>query len=267
MSGNAFRDTSPISLEELENIWSTLKNDLSLVGLCDIAPIGSTWKKAIMGDIDLAASYESELSTLMTALKAVFGETNVRRSGGRLVSVRYPIVQTGRSVQVDVMVGNPKYLSWSRFGPATLSGVAHYSPVKGVVRNLFLNTWLRETSSHYCDLKRSRMTLDFDVGLLFVEQTKSGVDGNVLKDWKTIESRFITDDPDRIVRTIFGRGSAETSLTIEECIGLTSEFGPRRAEIKHIFLQGLEQIAKNNPRTLGVGLVDPITYVRDVCKW
>lgn len=267
MSGNAFKDTTPISLDELENLWTTLNNDLALVGLCDITPIGSTWKKVYMGDIDLAASYGAEMSTLVDAMKAVFGGINVRRCGGSLVSVRYPIKQTGRSVQVDVMVGNPKYLSWSRFAPTTFGDGADYSPLKGVIRNLFLNTWLRETSSVYYDAKRVRMALDFDVGLMLVTQTKSGVDGRVLKDWKTTESRFLTDDPDEIVRTTFGRGIAKMSLTIERCIELTSEFGPRRAEIKHTFLQELEQIAKNNPRTLGVGLVDPITYVRDMCNW
>ena len=268
MSGNAFRDTSPISLDVLEKTWPKLKVDLMMVGFVEIEPIGTTWKKQTMGDVDLAATFPSgSLSLAVFNMQQVFGETNVKRFGN-VVSVNYPVVDD-RRVQVDVMVGNPKYLAWSRFGPSLDEHDPQFSHVKGVIRNLFLNTTLRMISTVTLSggLDRSRLALDFDVGLHMLYQTKRGMHDNVLKCWKTHSNTFMTDDPSVIVKKIFGSGTPSDALTLEGCLRLAQEREARGngidlSKLAAEFVLELEDLRQTSPNTLGENLVDPVKFVK-----
>jgi hypothetical protein len=262
MSGNAFKDTSPVSLDELEHAWSLLCADLSVAGLNDITAIGTTWKKPLMGDVDIAASSDVPMGKIVQIMENMFNRENVRRSGGRLVSLRYRL-NDGKNIQVDVIVGNVRYLVWSRFGPSTIEQHKDFSMVKGVIRNLYLNTILREMTSTYKGYDRTRVVLDYDVGMNFVEQTKLGVKENVLKEWKTIYSRFITDDPDDITKRIFGTGNAEHSLTFEGCVKL-AQASNIDARVRKTFIKELVELSEKNPHVLGESLIDPIVFLKDM---
>ena len=269
MSGNTFKDTSPISLDELENIWTDLIANLAVVSLSNVTPVGTTWKKEVMGDIDIAATLAANVtsSRLVEVMRHVFGEENVKRNGGSIISLRYPFAFSKRFVQVDIMLGDVTFIKWSRFGPSTIENHPHFSPVKGVIRNLFLNTVLRETTTEFDKedpLQRQREILNFDVGLYHVWQTKHGTNSRELKSWTTHSQSWISSNPDNIVERIFGHGKAEDALTFEDCLCLAKNSGKFD---KDTFVKELSDIIMTNPKTLGENLVDPIKYVRDECKW
>lgn len=262
MSGKAFKDTQPISLDELSYVWIDLFTCLTNSGLKNITPIGSTWKKEVMGDIDLAA--EGDEADVIAKLQRELGEQNVKHLGGRLFSIKYPVTYVEHHVQVDVIIGDVKYLKWSRFGPSTMKNHAYFSPVKGVIRNLFLNTILRESTTILKGHERTRYVLDYDVGMNFVEQTILGAKENVLKNWKTTFSQFVTNDPDDITKRIFGKGVASDTLTFEDCLSLAKKSDKvDMVRLKKVFIQELEDIVTTRPTMLGESLINTISYVKD----
>lgn len=268
MSGNMFSNTSPITLEELRRSWPHLYTELLLVGFDTIVEVGTTWKKPVMGDVDLAASTRYDMDHLLSNMKTTFGDENVKRGAGNLISCARPLV-LGRQTQVDIFVGDVTYLSWSRFGPSTEQLHPHFSRVKGIVRNVFLNTFLRETTSFYFDdLNRARDIIDFDKGLVTVRQTKSGQEGRQLKRWKTQCSMFLMTKPDIIVEKIFGVGNSQFALTFEGCLALARE--EKRcalAPLRSKFVADLQEILATNPVALGDDPEGTIEFVRDLCQW
>lgn len=268
MSGNMFNNVSPITLEELSKSWPHLYTKLLLAGFDRITEVGTTWKKPVMGDVDLAASTKHSIDHVLWNMRATFGEENVKRGAGNLISCAHAFV-LGRLTQVDVFVGDVTYLSWSRFGPSPEQLHPHFSRVKGIVRNVFLNTFLRETTSFYHDdLNRNRDIIDFDKGLMNIRQTKNGQEGKQLKRWKTQCSMFLMTNPDKIVEQIFGVGNSQFALTFEGCLALARE--EKRcplAPLRDVFVSDLQEILATNSAALGDDPKGTIEFVRDLCCW
>ena len=214
----AFESCKPITLDDFEHAWVTLEADLEMLGLTDIELIGSTGKNPVMGDVDVAARHPAGRDGLYEAAVKVFGQDRVRKVGGNIVSFCYQMDVP--MFQVDVMVGDPKYLRWARAGTSNDPSHPDFSHVKNVARNVLLNVITRFVSEQRwpmpCELTRARMIVDFDKGLYEVNQTKQGKNGKALKDWKTTVRFCVTQDPDETVRRIFGRfASAQDTRTFE----------------------------------------------------
>lgn len=149
MGGNAFKDGqgNDLSTEiRREDVESTLdhfrKAVLEPIGIEGFVKLGSTGKKSVSGDLDIAvgigdankAQFKKEFVTNVGRIL----EPNRVKKVGQLAAVLYPIVDgntgslTGDSVQIDVMfTSSPEHTEWM------MSGVGEGS-VKGVYRNLML---------------------------------------------------------------------------------------------------------------------------------
>lgn len=210
--GHGFDDVQPVRLAVLKETWPEIERTLRQAGATRIEPIGTTWKKDPMGDVDLAVTYEPGRDAFMAALLPEFGASALRKVGGNIVSVAFPTVSggrpTGELVQVDVMVGDVDYLTWARYGPSPDRGHAEYSAVKGVVRNMLLNVIAEHVSGRVFPgkqsaLDRERYVVDFDRGLFRVVQTKRRPGSEKpLASWKTLERELVASRPDEVVAVL-----------------------------------------------------------------
>jgi hypothetical protein len=273
--GHAFSDVKPVTLEDFEEVWPQLRSDVEAMGATDVEHVGSTGKKPVMGDIDLAIKFDGNFDDLFHAAKTYFGDKNVMKVGGSVVSIRYGI--DDEPFQVDLMMGNPTYLRWSRFGTSTTQGHPDYSPVKGVVRNVLLNAINRETASmtfpgKQSELERVRYSIDFDRGLFKVIQTKRGKDPDEkpLKNWKTVNRTFVSDDPDVIVGMMFGDNVVADDVRTFE--GLVAALrGSRQLRqvapmILNNFTQEIRDLVLKTPEMLGDDPKRVLSYINRVVK-
>lgn len=237
MGGKAFEDVAPISLELYQDLLPQLEMRLRLAGASKIKPVGSSGKRPVMGDIDLAVEHPCR-----DALAGSLSERyQVRKFGARQIAVRWPVRDT--FVQVDLMVGDIQWLQWARFGPCR-------SEVKGVFRNLLINAVLRARADGD-DIDRKRLTVDWDQGLCETVQTRRGKNC-ILAQWKTIESRLVSAEPDRVVNMIFGTGYvAQNILRFEDAVQAVKATVPNATQVLRSFVSEAEDLAKRAPHTLG----------------
>lgn len=211
MSGHQFPDVESVTLEEWSEFGPRFIDVLTGVGARRIVPVGSTGKKPVMGDIDLAVYHPEGRDGLYERLEKRF---ELKRVGHDLVSVRCPLDRT-RWVQIDLMVGDPTFLSWSRAG-STDPGV------RGAARAIMLNAMLRNLSPAATGLTRTRHVLDFGSGLYRVRQTRHGKKNNTLKEWKTLSRKLVTSDPDQIIKFLFGMSTQATVESTKTVSGLVA---------------------------------------------
>jgi hypothetical protein len=263
--GHAFSDVEPIELKTLKAEWERLQEYLRSFGASDIEPIGTTFKKPVMGDIDIACSHPEGREGVHAMAVSLLGAENVRRISGNIVSFAWPL-QNGRKVQVDLMIGNTNLLKWSRFGPHPTKGNIGHSVLKGSVRSLLFRSVLRAVSGREFpgqqgELDRVRYSFDLDNGLFKKLETRRGaVDKKTgvqrpLKTWKTVSKELISDDPDEIVSILFGEGpKAVDVLTFEDIVRelqATPALAPFYQEIVDTFLEELESDIETEPFTYG----------------
>lgn len=258
--GGGATGSEPITLEEFHEVWEDVVADLEDLGCKDVAPIGSTGKKSVMGDIDVAAAYDGKRDDLFAAASAQFGSTNVSKVGSNIVSIAYPVHE--RNVQLDVMLGNTSYLSWSRIGTSSMNDHPDFSLAKGAIRNVLLNTITRiaaddDFPGEQGELSRTKLVVDFDAGLFKVVQTKtpSKPGGKPLASWKTLSKEFITDDPNEIVKHLFGPGvSPEDVRTLEgtiNAIRASKKLRPISQKILNTFVSDLPELVRSSPQMFG----------------
>lgn len=222
--GRSFSVVGPVTLQALRGVWPRIERTFLQAGAKNIEAIGTTWKKDPMGDVDLAMEHDGGREGLYTALASTAPGMELRRVGSNIVSVAYPLPD-GRAVQVDAMVGDVGYLTWSRYGPSPMRGHAEHSAVKGVVRNMLLNVVAAVVSGRafpgrQTELDRERYIVDFDRGLFRVVQTKrparrqdrTSPAGKPLADWRTLERVHVTSKPDEIVAVLLGPGHRASEL-------------------------------------------------------
>lgn len=240
--GRAFKQAKPLELGIYSRVvrpalYKTLRD---VCKITHVKGIGSTGKASLMSDVDLVIETPLTRDQVHDALKESYGD-NIKKFGHSMVTFLYE-----DRVQVDLIVGNTKYISWARAG-------ASYRPakrlVKGAIRNFLLNATLRVLSAkEFGDdgVNRTRYTLDFDRGLFLVKQTKQGKTGP-LKDWSSIERTLIATDPDEIVRMIFGQPKLlayynMTFFEIVERVRDSSRTKEHAVEIYEAFLNDLSTI-------------------------
>lgn len=276
--GHAFEGVGPIELEDFRDTWPAIQTDLRALGCTKIVPIGSTGKKLLMGDVDLAAEYPGSRDEFFDSASDVFGRDSVAKVGSNIVTVRYPVKgHRDQFVQVDVMLGDPKYLAWSRYGTSPVKGHPDYSPVKGVVRNVLLNTINRFAAAkvfpgQQTNTDRVRYSVDFDSGLFKTTQTRrpSKPGAPPLKAWKTVSREMVSDDPDEIVQVIFGRGWTAHDLRsfedVVEALKSSPELSGQASEILRTFAEEMRELVKTTPHMLGDDPEAALKYIDRVAQ-
>jgi hypothetical protein len=270
--GGAFDDVESISLLELQKIWPIIKNDLEELGCSNIEMIGSTGKKDQMGDIDLAAMFNGSIDDFVSLAKQSHGPENVVRQGGNVASIRYGMNE--KFVQVDVMLGDTSYIKWARFGTSSDKKHRDYSPLKGIVRNMLLNSInrfaakLQFIDAEHSDVQRTRYLVDFDKGLFKAVQTRLGRGNKVLKDWKTISKEFISSDPDVIASIIFGEDTKSDDLrtfeNVVEQLKKSPLLGKHANQILVSFLSEVTEMLRKSPDYIGTDAVESLKYIKKV---
>lgn len=278
--GHAFADVKPIALDDFKATWPHIKDDLKTLGCTKVEFVGTTGKKPVMGDVDLAAEFPGTRDELYDMAKDMFGAGSVDKVGPNIVTISYPVHAkggglTGDKVQVDVMLGKASYLAWSRFGTSPVQGHADYSPVKGVVRNVLLNVINRFAAEKtfpgkQTELDRTRYTVDFDKGLFKVVQTKRGKNpSKPLSDWKTVEREMVSDDPDVIASVMFGKGTKAHDIRTFEGLVAALKKGPLKSmarEILATFAEEMRGLVKKTPHMLGDNPDQALDYIDQVAK-
>jgi hypothetical protein len=117
VGGNAFAKTQPIPIERIPG---TLKIVTKRIGEFKYRTLGSTGKKPLSGDIDLAVpSDEWTMESLSKVLIQAMGEDNVKvQKQFNQIYTRVPISGIKHKFcQVDFMLGNVDLLSFTHWAP------------------------------------------------------------------------------------------------------------------------------------------------------
>lgn len=280
--GHAFSNVKPIALEDFKATWPHIKEDLKTLGCTKVEFIGTTGKKPVMGDIDLAVEFPGDREELLGLAQDMFGADSVDKVGPSIVTISYPVHAAdgglnGDHVQVDAMMGKTSYLKWSRFGTSPTEGHSDYSPVKGVVRNVLLNVINRFTAEKtfpgkQSELDRVRYSVDFDKGLYKVVQTKRNKDPKKapLKDWRTLDREHVSDDPDTIASVMFGKGVKANDIRTFEGLVSALRLSPHmRAQAKEIlasFASEMHALVEKSPHVLGDNPEQSLDYIDQTAK-
>lgn len=280
--GHAFSDVKPIELGSFKATWPHLKDDITDLGATKVEFIGTTSKKQVMGDVDLVVEFPGGRDELHDLARDMFGPTNVKKVGSNVVTLRYQTYDasdtpTGEFCQVDLMVGQSKYITWSRFGPSPDRAHPDFSPVKGVVRNVLLNTINRFAAAKLfpgktTELDRVKYVVDFDRGLFKVTQTRRSKASGKLptKDWRTVDSELVSDDPDQVVQAMFGRGYKAADLRRFEDVVSALRSSPLLADIAGAvmttFAREMKELVAKTPHLLGDDPDGSVEYIERIAR-
>lgn len=258
MGGNAFMNVKPVSLEHLQIIWPKILKTLKQFDCSNIIPIGTTFQKDVMGDIDIAVKHYSKERLYQSLIKH-FDRKNVCLIGGSTISIVYD------SCQVDITVGNPSYLWWSRCGTQQRDPTMdNFSMFKGTLRQIFFNTILKSISSllfKTTEVDRECYSLDLDCGLFLTQQTKRGATENTLKKWKSLDRDFLTDDITKICSVIYNgyklnKIHPECLLSFERAFITFNECNTIQDDTKQIilisFIEDVTQIIQTNCNKISI---------------
>lgn len=274
--GGRMFDTQPIPLSVFKQIWPSLRSDVLSLGVDSVEQIGSTGKKNLMGDIDLAVSFDGQRDELYDRAVEKFGEEFVSKVGSNIVTVMYPF--DDGFVQVDLMMGNLNYLKWSRFGTSNIESHEHFSPLKGVARNILfavINRYLSRVAfpeEEQSKLDRVKYNVDFDRGFYRVVQTRRNKKPGKppTKAWKTVEKELVSDDPDEIARVMFGdQVSSKDLLRFEDVVEALYEspvLSKYATEILRKFSEEMREILSKNPSYLGSDPDAAMSYINDLVR-
>jgi hypothetical protein len=271
--GNAVEGVVGINQENsIATVKSAFKDYLKPLGISekDTALLGSTGKKApkaVSGDIDIALSSRKllknkKVSTFGDMIDLIIGISKKKgykfkdlRSIG-IVSVGYPITnvdgkQEGQTVQLDFMiVDSVKLASWTYYSPSYLE-----SNLKGLYRNellysiaKFAGLNVKEMSDDNQPITWDRFWFSLSSGLQRGTQTlKSPKTGKITKSAKKVKpAELISDDPDTIVKYLFGdKYKANDVLTFEQALNaVQSGSFPHKKHRKAIFKMAKEGLLK-----------------------
>lgn len=274
MGGNAFENVSMIKISELYDIWnSQIYEKLVELGCADITPTGTTFKKQYMGDIDVAVS--GDYWQIYKNCVDKFGKQNVRRIGSQIISVAMKCFvydesgyECSKNVQVDIMVGDVKFLSWTHIGTTSIKGDKHYSLFKGSVRQILIDSILdvySKTKFGFID-DHTKVSYKFDIesGIYEVSETLRGTRGQTLKHLKCVNKTLFLDDPQKIVEFLF-KTSCDVHYsnvcTFEDVHYNIKKFlsVEMQREIFEVFKENLLLAGKRSPKR-----ISPVSDVNDV---
>lgn len=224
MSGNAFGILDNVKKEELPVICKALEDKLGLPVFNNL--LGSTGKKPISGDIDVAVDQSSiNLDEFVTRLESSFDE--VKRHGGQ--NSWSVIFEHGANrYQVDFMYGDLDWLKFYFYSPSEGE-----SKFKGAHRNLaivgLIQSKLLESSSE-CDdygtpVDITRYILSPSRGLCRVNRKRLKVVKGSKTVWKEIETEISkTKSPTEIAHAL-GVSTPNELCTLEQVCNLINLYG------------------------------------------
>lgn len=199
--------------------------------------LGSTGKKdpakngtpeGSSGDVDVAIKASRDMLNRLQEIAKRDGLQSNLMSGLGILSVRFPIsntdgLQANQFVQVDfIPVADLEFCSWAYYSPAY-----DESAYKGLFRNEVLFALAKRCFHEVLDaspagdpVKWTRGKLDLSNGLYNITKSKVGKSGKVVQSAKTLDSTFVTRDPDQVVSELFGEigRSSKDILTFEQAI-------------------------------------------------
>ena len=269
--GGGMEGAEPITMADFKRAWPRVQQDLDQMGVTDIEFVGTTGKKQVMGDIDVAGKFDGTRDELFDLAATLYGRDHVAKVGPSIVSMRIDGYAPA-PFQVDVMLGNPKYLKWARYGPSNIQGHPEFSPVKGLARNLLFNIITRFAAgknfpgAQQSETERTRYTVDWDRGLWKVVQSKTGKSGKPVKNWQDVERKFITDDPDKIVQVVLGKGHKAENLRKLEDLIVAIKKSPELRDVKDDILGAFVQELPNYGDKLGANVEGIIKYIQGVVQ-
>lgn len=212
MGGEAFKGpdgplTTGIRQAEVgPTLHALLQEILKPVGIDSFVPLGSTGKKAISGDLDIAVgpvpmedpkALKAIKDGLLKSIQGIIGVDKAKLLGQN-IALMIPIMGSqDRYVQVDMMLsGNPDLTGW------LMSGVGE--GVKGVYRNLML-AYLASVKSKESG-GTTKITISFPGG---VQVTQDGV--------VTVKR---TEDPETIISTLGIPASPSEITRFEDLVSI-----------------------------------------------
>jgi hypothetical protein len=223
MGGLMFKEEFKTSSIELKNVEPTLQDLKTKVlmpaGIDSYEKIGSTGKKALSGDIDIAISLPEFLNKkqLVDNLKQLIDPKRIKLSGNN-INISYPIVGAEGNVQIDIMLsqGELQNTAW------LMAGVGDKG-VKGLYRNLLLSFLA----------KNNNFKISFPGGLILDPVSK-------LK----------TNDPQIILDKLKINADPETTLTFEDltAAALKSGYGPLLIDVELGFENYIARYLKDSAK-------------------
>lgn len=116
MGGRAFPDVTPVDRDAIPKI---IEQYMRAMGHPSYGLLGSTGKKPVSGDIDIAINERIfSYDRLVQVLIAWLGAENVSTQGKNLSQIYTRYQRKGVCHQVDIMVGNVQLLQFTHFAPA-----------------------------------------------------------------------------------------------------------------------------------------------------
>ena len=282
-SGNAINGVTKIKKENIPATLQLLENKVFIpLGIkrssWDI--IGSTGKKSVSGDIDIAIDINAVLKETNSESEQEFAQkiiaqceklnwpTNNRiNSGSKMIHLGIPIFnQKNEMVQVDLMIANDmKFTKFKYFSPSE-----EESKYKGALRSILIDCILKyatlEAAEDATDEEKQSYTapdgkvypyirfqhLAFNTnGLWKNVKTLKGKKGflSIPKKDKEV-SKFLTSDINEILKLLFGENTFKISdFNSFESIWnnvLFSEKFPYKNKIKDIVIGFLRSLKENN---------------------
>lgn len=215
MGGEAFKgpDGTPLTtgIRQAEvgpTLHTLLQEILKPVGIDSFVPLGSTGKKALSGDLDIAVgpvpmddpkALKAIKDGLLKNIQGIVGADKAKLVGQN-IALMIPIMGSqDRFVQVDMMLsGNPDLTGW------LMSGTG--SGVKGVYRNLMLAYIAKLRSEEQIGTK---ITISFPGGV------------QAVKDGQTIVPR--TEDAAAIISTLGISAKPSEINTFEDLVTILAK--------------------------------------------
>jgi hypothetical protein len=212
MGGEAFKSSDGTSLttgikreQVLPTLNALLRDVLKPAGVESYTPLGSTGKKSISGDLDIAVGpfpvgdpkkLKAIKDGLLKNIQQIVGADKAKLVGQNIAIMHQISGNSNAFVQVDVMLsGDPQKTGW------LMSGTGE--GVKGVYRNLLLSFLAKLRSE---ENPGTKITISFPGGI------------QAIKDGEVIVAR--TEDPKAIIYTLKIPGDSSDITTFEGLVDI-----------------------------------------------
>jgi len=237
--GRAFRDASgdPITVAIAQDrVKPTLdhfsRNVLGPSGVQEYGPIGSTGKRSVSGDLDIAVPITGDdpkrfKCDLLSQIQQIVGPDSVKIVGSNL-AVAYPIIGTpDQLVQIDIMLApDLRGTTWLMAGHGD-------DRVKGVYRNMLLALVAKRLGEEMSTPDEVvKATLAFPGGL------------TIKKNGQVVMQR--TSDPEMILSVLGIDATPEQVRTFEDLVSVIRR-SSRYAPILDVFPEYIKHLFKKDP--------------------
>lgn len=237
-AGTAFDSTTSITREQYASVRSEIFDLMRSLGATDVREIGSTGKKAVMGDVDIAVDIPKDRrDAVVTELNKRVGSENVRRVGSSIVSFAFK-VDASTFVQVDIMLSQHiDYVAWARSGTSNIPDHPDYSQAKAVYRNMLVNAVAKFSNElSVVDDREQRVgyLVDRDEGLFIAKRVRTN---SRSRPWKVVERQLVSVDPREITKCLFGSGVSPNDVnTLERLVAVIKMSPKTHAHADEIFV-------------------------------